>query len=125
MYAKQKIEAAINAIHSASAMIGMLPEQPYTNGSILLIDDVESERIVNELDEAAVVLGAEFADAAQTLASNADEIARLREVLMNVKATLVIANEKPDGPIVDTIWHSGHETLFDYIDSSFTPQPTE
>lgn len=53
------------------------------------------------------------------------EIARLREVLMNVKATLVIANETKDGPIVDTIWHGPAETLFDYIDNSFTQQPTK
>lgn len=53
------------------------------------------------------------------------EIARLREVLMNVKVTLVIANETKDGPIVDTIWHGPAETLFDYIDNSFTQQPTK
>lgn len=61
----------------------------------------------------------------QTLASKEAELVRLREVLMNVKATLVLANEMKDGPIVDTIWHGPAETLFDYIDNSFTQPPKE
>lgn len=109
MDAIRKIEEAINAIHSASAMISVLPEQPYTNGYVFLIDEVEVARIVKELDEAAETLRAEFSGsckgrncgstnqrthsaecfadhgatigAAKTLASKEAELVRLREAL--------------------------------------------
>jgi len=38
--------------------------------------------------------------------------------LMLVKDCLMQANEQVNGPIVDTIWFSQTETLFDYIDSA-------
>jgi len=41
------------------------------------------------------------------------------EALMQIKATLVLENEKgAQSAIVDTIWHGPGETLFDYIDNS-------
>jgi len=44
--------------------------------------------------------------------------------LMLVKDCLMQANEQVNGPIVDTIWFSQTETLFDYIDSALqTAQP--
>jgi hypothetical protein len=43
---------------------------------------------------------------------------------MLVKDCLMQANEQVNGPIVDTIWFSQTETLFDYIDSALqTAQP--
>ena len=42
----------------------------------------------------------------------------LEEALRNVRACLGFENEKPNGPIRDTIWYSNYETLFDYIDST-------
>lgn len=35
--------------------------------------------------------------------------------LRAIKATLERENEKPDGPISDTIWHTRYETLFDFV----------
>lgn len=55
------------------------------------------------------------------LAAEADRDAILRQaadILLSVRQTLTDANEQPGGPINDTIWHSGAETLFDFIDSS-------
>jgi hypothetical protein len=42
----------------------------------------------------------------------------LRTSLLLVKDCLMQANEQVNGPIVDTIWYSPHETLFDYIDDA-------
>jgi hypothetical protein len=42
----------------------------------------------------------------------------LAEALRNVRACLGFENEKRNGPINDTIWYSGTETLFDYIDKT-------
>ena len=39
-------------------------------------------------------------------------------VLRNVLNTLKRENDKPDGSIVDTIWYSAYETLFDYVEAS-------
>jgi hypothetical protein len=49
--------------------------------------------------------------------------------LRNVLATLKRENERPSGPIRDTIWHGDAETLFDYIESALEeidskPAPT-
>ena len=38
-------------------------------------------------------------------------------VLSAIRKTLEVANTEPNGPICDTIWHTPHETLFDYIDA--------
>ncbi len=46
------------------------------------------------------------------------DVARLRETLINVRQALQAANDTPNGPICDTIWLSGCETLFDYIDAA-------
>lgn len=46
-----------------------------------------------------------------------DERDRLREALVNARATLERANTTPNGPIRDTIWHGDCETLFDYMDA--------
>lgn len=40
-------------IVSSSAMLGMLPEAPNFNGSVLMLDDEERDRICKDLDEAA------------------------------------------------------------------------
>jgi len=87
------------------------------------VNDVPSSVFTER--EGTIVHRAAFATHTAEIAAREAEIARLREVLMNVKATLVIANETKDGPIVDTIWHGPAETLFDYIDNSFTQQPTK
>ena len=63
--------------------------------------------------------------AAQTLASKEAELVRLREALGEVQRVLVRENGRENGAIVDTIWRSPHETLFDYIESALTTQPTE
>lgn len=42
----------------------------------------------------------------------------LRAALEAVRDTLRRENDKPGGPIVDTIWHTPHETLFDFIDGA-------
>lgn len=55
------------------------------------------------------------------LAAEADRDAILRQaadILLSVRQTLTDANEQPGGPINDTIWYSGVETLFDFIDNS-------
>lgn len=55
------------------------------------------------------------------LAAEADRDAILRraaDILLSVRQTLTEANEQPGGPITDTIWYSGAETLFDFIDNS-------
>ncbi len=56
--------------------------------------------------------------------SQADEIAGLREALEEVQRVLAATNQQPRGPIVDTIWYSDHETLFDYIDATLS-HPTK
>lgn len=43
---------------------------------------------------------------------------QLRTSLLLVKDCLMQANEQVNGPIVDTIWYSPYETLFDYIDDA-------
>lgn len=45
----------------------------------------------------------------------------LLEVLKNSRATLERANEKY-GAIRDTIWHTQHETLFDFMDAAITKE---
>lgn len=40
--------------------------------------------------------------------------------LQAIKATLERENTKPNGPINDTIWHTHHETLFDFVDAAIT-----
>lgn len=42
----------------------------------------------------------------------------LLAVLINTRNALESANEMGDGPIVDTIWYSQYETLFDYMDTA-------
>ena len=42
------------------------------------------------------------------------------EVLEQTLQTLDDENAKPGGAIADTIWHSKHETLFDYLGSEIT-----
>lgn len=49
-------------------------------------------------------------------------------VLTNVRQALQRANDAFGGPICDTIWLNGHETLFDYIDTTleaYGVQPPE
>lgn len=41
----------------------------------------------------------------------------LLAVLNDVRVCLEVANNTPNGPIIDTIWRSGYETLFDFIDA--------
>ena len=78
--------------------------------------------------------GREFEDAVEaTQSTRAALRAALTEALeqpadcnalMLVKDCLMQANEQVNGPIVDTIWFSQTETLFDYIDSALqTAQP--
>lgn len=50
------IRNAISKLMSASVVIEMLPEQPGHNGSILMIDDVESARICRDIREAVSVI---------------------------------------------------------------------
>ena len=42
------------------------------------------------------------------------------ETLEQTLQTLDDENAKPGGAIADTIWHSEHETLFDYLGSEIT-----
>jgi hypothetical protein len=42
------------------------------------------------------------------------------EALEQTLQTLDDENAKPGGAIADTIWHSEHETLFDYLSSNIT-----
>jgi hypothetical protein len=49
-----------------------------------------------------------------------DENKALREALVATRHVLEAANTQPDGPICDTIWYSGCETLFDFIDVALT-----
>ena len=42
------------------------------------------------------------------------------EALEQTLQTLDDENSKPGGAIADTIWHSEHETLFDYLGSEIT-----
>ena len=42
------------------------------------------------------------------------------EALEQTLQTLDDENAKPGGAIADTIWHSEHETLFDYLGSEIT-----
>jgi hypothetical protein len=60
----------------------------------------------------------------RTIASKEAELVRMREALAEVQRVLVRENGRENGAIVDTIWRSPHETLFDYIESAIT-QPTE
>ena len=50
------------------------------------------------------------------------KLVNLRWTLNQVKRTLALANELSDGPINDTIWYSGTETLFDFIDAAIASQ---
>jgi hypothetical protein len=54
-----------------------------------------------------------------------EQSGRLLETLIEVKRVLAKTNEMPRGPIVDTIWYSPHETLFDYIDSNLNQNQGE
>ena len=50
-----------------------------------------------------------------------DEALKLAlEALEQTLQTLDDENAKPGGAIADTIWHSEHETLFDYLGSEIT-----
>lgn len=40
--------------------------------------------------------------------------------LQAIKKTLKRENEKPNGAITDTIWHTPYETLFDFVDAAIT-----
>lgn len=46
----------INRLRGSSAIMGMLPENPGYNGSVLLIDDTEAARVVKDIDDAIKVL---------------------------------------------------------------------
>jgi hypothetical protein len=46
------------------------------------------------------------------------ECDQLLSVLKDARACLEVANSTPGGPITDTIWLSGYETLFDFIDAA-------
>lgn len=49
-------EKVLRILSVASSIIGNLPQLPGYNGSVLTIDDVEAERIANDLDKAAAML---------------------------------------------------------------------
>lgn len=62
----------------------------------------------------------------QQIAILAEALAASRSALGEVRRVLHAENEKPGGAIRDTIWRSGAETLFDYIDAALdgpTPSP--
>ena len=46
------MEELLSKLRQASCVIGGLPELPGYNGSILMIDDIEVEKIVKAIDEA-------------------------------------------------------------------------
>jgi hypothetical protein len=46
------MEELLSKLRQASCVIGGLPELPGYNGSILMIDDIEAEKIVKAIDEA-------------------------------------------------------------------------
>lgn len=80
MTAIKQIEDALKVIGVSSLVIGNLPENPGYNGSVLLIDDDEAERISKELDSAADNLR----EATAHIAAQDAEIARLREALTDL-----------------------------------------
>ena len=45
------------------------------------------------------------------------EIERLQAGIAEIKRVLTLENDRPGGPINDTIWRGDGETLFDYIES--------
>jgi type II secretory pathway component GspD/PulD (secretin) len=49
-----------------------------------------------------------------------EAMAMALEALKQTLQTLDDENAKPGGAIADTIWHSEHETLFDYLGSEIT-----
>ena len=49
-----------------------------------------------------------------------EAMAMALEALEQTLQTLDDENAKPGGAIADTIWHSEHETLFDYLGSEIT-----
>ena len=49
-----------------------------------------------------------------------EAMAMALEALEQTLQTLDDENAKPGGAIADTIWHSEHETLFDYLGSGIT-----
>lgn len=64
-----------------------------------------------------------LADAIHHLDEAEAELIRLQalnaELLADMKAarqSLQVANDTPNGPINDTIWHGPAETLFDFMD---------
>lgn len=79
---------------------------------------------LDERLEADAALIAERASLlAQLEAARARE-AGLWEALTEVQRVLAATNQEPRGPIVDTIWYTPHETLFDYIDAALS-QPRQ
>ena len=79
MTAIKQIEDALKAVCGSSAIISNLPENPGYNGSVLLIDDEEAERIAKDLDDASAAMREVLAH----IASQDAEIARLRKALMD------------------------------------------
>jgi len=69
-------------------------------------------------------------DAQQTIACLQAKLdqseARVRELkatIVDIRESLELANNMPNGPISDTIWHTEYETLFDYIDAALNKEP--
>jgi hypothetical protein len=89
-----------------------------TSGTVLLL-------VVSESSDHGAELNTDSNAAYIVAACNAvpallDENKALREALVATRHVLEAANTQPDGPICDTIWYSGCETLFDFIDVALT-----
>lgn len=56
--------------------------------------------------------------------AGADDAARLRKVLIDVRNALQLANDTPNGGISDTLWMPDQpETVFDFIDAAMAAAP--
>lgn len=74
------------------------------------ISTVRLERTVNNLHGRASA-----SDKLDELHAQRDE---LLAALKAARKSLQVANDTPDGPIRDTIWHGPAETLFDFMDAA-------
>ena len=86
----------------------------------MLTDEIEALRTANAtLRKALIYHGEEAAKLIDEVERNRAAIDELVGVLKASRETLERANEF-GGPIADTIWHTGHETLFDFMDAAIT-----
>ncbi len=108
---------------AARLMAEMLAEQVEESGAVNYIEAHFASKHIKPGERYAVTIQKcsgktphELRLAAE--ADRDDILRRAADILLSVRQSLTDANEQPGGPITDTIWYSGAETLFDFIDSS-------